>query len=241
MCCMAICKRCGTEFDEIKTECPTCSKELPKSRIFRELADDMESFSAKQRWQFWWEIASLLLFSSAVVAVVVNLLVSRRFSWSAYPLITCAGLWVLTTLISFYHSYPSMLFFGGCIDILLLLLGIDGVNGTLTWLLPLGLPIVLGFFAVFGILLALRRLFKRKGLNIPAVVLLLSGIYCIAVEIFVDIYLSQKVLLGWSALAFVSVLPVVVILLFLHFKLRRYMDLRRHLARTKTPPPYSTQ
>ena len=238
---MVICKRCGTEVDDFEIKCPTCGNELPRSQIFRELAGEMDSLSVKQKWQFWWEVVSLLLFSSAMVVILVNLLISRRLSWSIYPLITCGGLWILTTLISYYHSHPFMLWIGCSADILLLLLGIDGVNGRLTWLVPLGLPITLVFFAMFGILLAFRRLFRRKGLNIPAVVLLLSGIYCIAVEICVDLHLYQKIVLGWSALAFVSVSPVVAILLFLHFKLRRYMDLRRHLARTKTPPSDTTE
>lgn len=202
-----------------------------KSHMFGDLADEMEALSQKKRWQIWWEIISLLLFSSAVVVVLVNLLVSSKLSWSAYPLITCAGLWILTTLICFYHRHPFMLLIGSSIDTILLLLAIDGIDGRLTWLLPLGIPIAVGFFVMMALVISMGLLLKRRGLNIIALGLFCASLYCIEIEIAVDFHHFGLVKVGWSALAFVSITPVVALLLFLHFRLRKYLDFRRNIQR----------
>ena len=229
---MPICKRCGTAFRDSEKICPACGDQRVRPSVLADIADEFESFSIRRRWQFWWEIISLLLFSSVVVVILVNLSISRRLSWSIYPLIICGGLWILTTLIAFYNRYPLMLLLGGCIDILLLLLGIDGTNGEIEWLLPLGFPITLGVFVIGGILVAVFRVVARRGLNIVAFVLLAGAVYCVGLEMTLDLYVSQKIALSWSSFVLVSVAPVVAILLLLHIWLRRYMSFRKSLRRS---------
>ena len=79
---------------------------------------------------------------------------------------------------------------------------------------------------LFVDLISNRRI-GRRGLNIPAFILLGIGIFTMGIEWTVDWYLFRAVSLSWSGLALVSVCPVAIILLFVHYRLRKYVDLKR--------------
>jgi hypothetical protein len=48
----------------------------------------------------------------------------------------------------------------------------------------------------------------------------LSG-FCIVAEVFIDKYLSDVVDIRWSAIVAVSVLPIALVLLFVHYRMKK--------------------
>ena len=235
---MAICERCGVEIDDSAVMCPLCGTELsggggksktePVNRqIMPEFVDEIRPLNVKQRARLAWEISTLMFLSAVIVVLFVDLISNRRISWSVYPIIATGFAWALSSLASFFYRYPVVLFIGAYIDALALLLLLDIASAELFWFVQLGLPITTCLFLILGILFIIGPRIGRRGLNIPAFILLGIGIFTMGIEWTVDWYLFRAVSLSWSGLVLVSVCPVAIILLFVHYRLRKYVDLKR--------------
>jgi len=107
------------------------------------------------------------------------------------------------------------------ITILVSLFLIDLITGGHQWFFKVGLPITIAVFIGTGLISILYRDAHLKGLNIIAAALFtLSGL-CILTEIILDAYLLNSVVLRWSLITAVSVLPVALILIFYHYRLKK--------------------
>jgi len=233
---MAICEKCGVEVSGSAGKCPLCGLRLPGDReesepanvqIMPELTDQIRPLSAAQRARLVWEIATLMFFSAVIVVLFVDFISNRRVTWSSSPIIAPGSMWVLASLISFFYRHPLVLFFGSYLDTLVFLGLIDIVSRRLPWFFQLGLPISTCFFVLLGVLCFTGLRMKPRGLNIPAFVLLACGVFTVGIEATLDWYLYKAVALSWSGLVLVSVGPVALILLFIHYRLRKYVDLKR--------------
>jgi hypothetical protein len=217
-------------------KCPLCGLELAgepveteqvNMQIMPEFADEIRPLNAKQRKRLVWEISSLMFLSALVVVLFVDFIGNRRITWSVYPIIATGSAWILASLISFFHKRPLVLFLGTYVDTLAFLLLIDIASRRLPWFLQLGLPIASCFFLLMGILFLIIPRMRRRGLNIPGFILFGIGLFIVGIEATLDWYLYHAIFLSWSALVLVSVSPVAGILLFVHYRLRKYVDLKR--------------
>ena len=231
---MAICERCGVEIDDSATKCPLCGLSLGEKPdeehvklILPEFADEIRPLTKKQRARLAWEISSLMFLSAVVVVLVVDFIMNRRITWSLYPIIATGSVWILSSIIIFFHRRPLVLFLGFYVDTLLFLLLIDIVSARLPWFIQLGLPISSCLFALSGVICFITVRSNRRGLNIPAYVLFGIGLFTVGIELTLGWYLFHAARLSWSALVLVSVSPVAGILLFVHHRLRKYVDLKR--------------
>ena len=235
---MAICERCGVEIDDSAINCPLCGTKLSghggkgevepvNLKILPGFVDEIKPLNVKQRARLAWEISTLMFLSAVIVVLFVDLISNRRITWSVYPIIATGFAWVLSSLGSFFYRYPIVLFLGAYIDVLALLLLVDIASARLFWFVTLGLPITTFLFLTVGVLMIIGPRIDRRGLNIPAFILLGIGIFTMGIEWTVDWYLSHTVSLSWSGLILVSVSPVAIILLFIHYRLRKYVDLKR--------------
>ena len=233
---MAICETCGVEVDDSAVKCPLCDGQLKGGggrnepgnvQLMPEFAEEIRPLSTIQRARLVWEISSLMFLSAVVVVVFFDFIINRRLSWSVYPIIVTGSAWILSSLISFFHRRPLVLFFGAYADSLILLFLIDIASQRLPWFVQLGLPISSCFFLLLGVLCFVGSRISRRGLNIPAFALFATGLFIVGIEATLDWYLFRSITLSWSALVLVSVGPVAGILLFVHYRLPKYVDLKR--------------
>jgi|SaaInl7_200m_RNA_FD_contig_21_1252271_length_959_multi_5_in_0_out_0_2 hypothetical protein len=235
---MVVCDRCGVEVDESASLCPLCGSGLegtaPETladqanrQILSEFADEIKPLSTKQRARLTWEISTAMLFSAVAVVLFVDFLANRRITWSVYPIIVTGSVWVLAGLVSFLYKHPVLVFFGSFLDVLAMEFLVDIASQRLPWFIQLGLPITACLYLILGILGLISPRINRRGLNIPAFFLIGMGIFIMGIEATIDWYLWKHVVLSWSALAAISVSPVAVILIFVHYRLRKYVDLKR--------------
>ena len=235
---MALWKWCGVEIDDSAETCPLCGRGLNAGdvlgenepvnlQIMPEFVDEIRPLSVKQRTRLVWEISTLMFISAVIVVLFVDLISNRRITWSVYPIIATGFAWVLSSLTSFFYKHPIVLFLGAYIDALALLLLIDIASGGPLWFILVGLPITSSLFLVLGILGIIAPRIERRGLNIPAFILLGIGVFTMGIEVTIDWYLFHIFSLSWSGLVLVSVSPVAIILLFIHYRLRKYVDLKR--------------
>jgi hypothetical protein len=89
------------------------------------------------------------------------------------------------------------------------------------WFYMLGLPITIAFFLFMSITFILWHVAHFRGFNILAFAFIALSGFCIVTELFINKYLLGKVSVRWSAIVAVSILPIVLVLLFIHYRMKK--------------------
>jgi len=85
----------------------------------------------------------------------------------------------------------------------------------------IGMPVTLAAFVAAAAVMTLYRTANFRGLNIIAAALLIVAGFCIIIEMSLDNYIEGNVDLRWSLITAVSILPVSLILVFYHYRLKK--------------------
>ena len=235
---MVNCKNCGVELDEHMNFCPVCGVPVLKednekrSRLIREkqvgsrkLKSEIDLLNRKQKRKLVWEVSSIILASGIVAAMLLNFLIDNSFSWSLYVLTGAVTLFLYVTVYSFSKNEILIL-----LEVLIIsalsLIALDLINQSINWSYQLGIPLLLaGWFVLFLMNVALRHI-REKGFNLIAYIFLASAILSMVVEGIISIY-KNSFQLSWSLIVFFSTLPIAIILIYIHYKLRKGTDLRK--------------
>jgi len=231
---MAYCPNCGVELSPEASSCPLCgaptSDRLPANPQHTDhLIDpeDREKLTSNERKTIAWEVVSVSLFICSVVVVAVNLLANRVISWSLYPLLSLALLWVFITSPLILYRKPALAVLTPALAIPAFLIGIDLVDGVFHWSLSLALPIALiAELSVAAAAFVSSRV-KRRGINIVAFVLLAAAVLCIGVESTIALYLFKAISLRWSVIVALALVPVAGFLIYLHYRIVKKSNLRK--------------
>jgi hypothetical protein len=70
-------------------------------------------------------------------------------------------------------------------------------------------------------MIILWRVAHLKGFNILAFAFVILSGFCIVSEVFIDKYLYDTVEIRWSAIVAVSILPIALVLLFVHYRMKK--------------------
>lgn len=220
---MIICDNCGVELDDDLKICPLCEKDplAATTGMTLNYPSGIIQLHRHEIRRSLWEMAGIIAFCGIGICTIVDLVTNRKPSWSLFSDVSIITAWIILTL--FLHAYrrPLVIIPGLLIAILASLFTFDLLLEGRTWFLPIALPLTLTVFAVTGIILVLYRAAHLKGLNILALsFLVLSGL-CIITEILLDKFANGFVELQWSLIVAISTLPVSLLLLFYHYRLKR--------------------
>jgi hypothetical protein len=242
---MPYCPDCGVEIGQAK-RCPLCGAENPRfahaststeTQISRPEcgehtspfieADMDESLTRAEKKKAAWEILSVVLGITSVTVVLINFLVVRRISWSLYPLASFMFIWALATAFLILSQKPRLqiLLIALAPPAFLLVLGF--IIGKDAWAWRLALPICLLAEGIAAIISLLARNTRRKGLNILAFVFSGSAIFCLGIELFIDIFIGNPMRLSWSIVTALALLPIAIFLLYIHHRVAKSTNLRR--------------
>lgn len=232
---MPYCSRCGVEVDNHVENCPLCNTPIQhfeegaaaESRYPSDTAESKPRMTDRVRRRILWEVLTLLYAIAVIVVVGSDLRVDAAMDWSLYPTISIVLVWIYTTLLIFFRHHPVTIITGVIISTIAYLAAIDLVDGTLDWFFPLGLPIFAFFVTIAGILSGIAVRAKERGLNVVAFVLIGIAVFCLGVDLLVSHYLTGGVHFSWSIVVLLTLVPVSIILLFLHYRLRNRFDLKR--------------
>jgi hypothetical protein len=222
---MSICVNCGVELDEGLLVCPLCGKYPSNIGNEEQSVDNYPSailhLHRKENRKHLWELSGIISFSAIAVCTIVDLLVGKKLGWSLFTDILISGAWLTLTIILFFYNRTftliSLLLFNILIDLFL----IDKITDSKAWFLPLGLPLTFALFVSAGSIAAIYKAARIRGLNIIAMALIVVSVYCIILEMSVDIFLRGIVELRWSLIAAISILPGSLVLFHYHYRLRR--------------------
>jgi phosphatidylserine synthase len=91
----------------------------------------------------------------------------------------------------------------------------------INWFYGIGLPVTIALSVSVSIIVVLWKEAHFKGFNILAFAFLVLSGFCIVSEVFIDRWLSGRAEIRWSAIVAVSILPIALVLLFVHYRMKR--------------------
>ncbi|TWI82526.1 DUF6320 domain-containing protein [Chitinophaga japonensis] len=230
---MNICNNCGVELEDDMQYCPLCGEpvagvgnEKRPAIPEREIFDYPGKMTPPQK-KFTWEIISIILLSGTVATSIIDFIITRGVSWSEYPVAISVTIFFYISLFAFWEQRTVMQMAGGLILSACFLVGIDALTGGIGWSVQLGIPLLFAANVVVAGLLAVIRRSKHKGINLIAWAFLAAALLCIGIEGILSFAATGAFHFGWSIIAAGCVVPVVLALLFVHFRLRKGRSLQK--------------
>ncbi len=235
---MPYCARCGVEVDRGVEACPLCEAPIPvfddlpaegpraESRYPPVEVEPPRPNGRRLRLSIWATLSAIFIISLLVVLTVNLVWTGGAITWSGYALGSIGLAWALATFVLVIFrppwlvvlcSYPAVAVFLALIDIL---------DGSLSWFLPVALPVATGTFLSFEISTILWSVWRDRGANQLAILLLLLGPCCLGIDWVASAYLERP---GptWSYVVLGVLVPLAGFLFIYHYVLRRVLNLER--------------
>jgi hypothetical protein len=231
---MIICKNCGVELEADMVSCPLCGwSAMVNDKNQERTASYLQqpSFTRRQMTQperkFTWEIISLILLSAIVATFIIDFIINKNITWSEYPAAISLGIFAYVSLFAFLRLRAVAQITIGFVLSAICMLALDALTDSISWALQLGIPLLLtGNLVAIG-LLAIIRLSKYKGINLLAWGFLGGALLCMGIEGVLSYYQTGAVQLTWSIIVGGCIVPVILVLLFVHFRLKKGRSLKK--------------
>jgi hypothetical protein len=221
------CTKCGVELDEGFTSCPLCGfasemtenhKGITQSEHY---PSDIILLYKKENRTHIWELSGVITFSGIAVCTIVDLVTHKSLSWSQYADTSILASWICLTLILLTFRKYFIIIPGLLLTILTTLFLFNLFSPPVNWFYGIGLPVTIALFAAVSIIVVLWKVAHFKGFNILAFAFIVLSGFCVVSEFFIDKYISDKADIQWSAIVAVSILPISLVLLFVHYRMKR--------------------
>jgi len=225
------CKKCGVELEDNVLNCPLCgtpvagdgdnaNKKNPNINEpygFQELQKPMNEPQKK----FTWEIVSIILLSATIGAVSINLIIENQISWSEYPVAINLVIFSYVSLFAFWKVKTAIRLIGCFFLSSLFLVVLDVLTSGIDWSLTIGIPLLFTGNLVAALLIIVIQISKYKGINLIAYGFVAAAIQSVFIDGILSFFKTKSFHLGWSLIVIACVVPVVLVLLFIHFRLKK--------------------
>lgn len=237
---MKHCPNCGVALDENANFCSLCGEPLLERneanlafietrRQQREdkLLTEYQKLSGFQKRRLFLKISAMILLSGIFITLIIDFVTKGDFTWSRYPVTVGLALLLNITMGTFW--YCREILWGGLsfLSSAVLLVLLDIYSGNSGWGMQLGIPLLFAAYVTVFILIRLIRLTSQKGLNVIAYALLTTGILSVCTDGIINLYKTDLVNFGWSLIVMASAIIVSMLLLYVHFRLKKVTDLKR--------------
>lgn len=237
---MVKCPNCGVEAEENANFCSLCGEPLiensadneafiqsGKLRREEKLLTDYQQLTSFQKRKIFWQISGLILVAGIIITLLIDFVGNRNITWSKYPATISLVLLINFTLNTFLRNKITLMVVLSFLSVTGLFILFDVYAGGTEWEIKLGIPILLAAYLTVFILIFLVRKTKQKGLNIIAYSMIAAGLFSIYTEGMISVYFRNAVYIGWSLIVMVSVALISMLLLFIHYRLKKATDLKR--------------
>lgn len=237
---MIQCPGCGVELEENANFCSLCGEPLAdkssddpayvrsgKARKEEKLLTDYRKLTGFQKRKIFWKISGIILASGIVSTLLIDFFVNQSISWSRFPATIGLVLYINFTLNTFLRKKIILMLLLSFLSVSGLFMLFDFYAGGAGEKIKLGIPaIVAGYIVVLALVFVIRNS-RQKGLNVIAYSLLAAGLLCGCVDALITIYNRNRLGIDWSLVVMFSVLFVSLLLLYIHYQLRKATDLKR--------------
>lgn len=232
---MSYCVNCGVELQKSEPRCPLCGtevihpNELKEEKPLRPYPSHVEHLDKSVDRRYIASFISLLMLIPLFTVMLANIFVNKQLTWSYFVL---GGELVLFTvfLLPMIARMPKILYVvidAISVGILLLLIQVME-QGNWDWLLLLGLPIT-GLTALmcwfFSIMAAPK--FRLPILVRFSLALVCLGLFVVAIEFFILLYINQINWPSWSLYVLFPCLVLASSLLILNRRARVKEEIRK--------------
>jgi hypothetical protein len=228
-----ICPNCGVELDRGIETCPLCggineSVEPSRKKDEAFYPSEILKLNSRQRARIAWELSGIIAASGMLVSLIVDLVIKKGLDWSLYSVTIIAGIWIFITLFIFARNRLWILLPGLTMATLGIQALIDLFSPPIVWFIHLSLPFTVSLFILVAIVIFLTKKALYKGFNILALAFLALSAQLIVIETFTDLFLNRKVEIEWSAITASAIVPFSSILIFIHYRLKRGLNLKSY-------------
>ncbi|MGC9352503.1 MAG: DUF6320 domain-containing protein [Mariniphaga sp.] len=237
---MKRCPNCGVESEENANFCALCGEPLLENTAYHEvfiksgklrreekLLTDYQKLTGFQKRKIFWQISGLIFISGIIITLLIDFIGNRSITWSKYPATISLVLFLNFTLNTFLRKRITLMVALSFLSVTALFILFDIYAGDTGWEIKLGIPTLLVAYITVLILIFLIRRAKQKGLNVIAYSMIAAGVLCVCIEGMISIYFRSSVYFGWSLIVMVSVVPISMLLLYMHYRLKKATDLKR--------------
>jgi len=228
-----ICKNCGVELEDDMMACPLCREPVNgNAPVNTQVPYGTQTFQgygemSKPQKKFTWEIISIILLSAAIATFVVNFIINRRVTWSEYPVAICLTIFCYVSLFAFWDRTTLVDMAGGFILSSLCLIVLDLFTAGIQWSIKLAVPLLFVGNIIAAVLIAVIRQSRYKGINLIAYGFLAAAILCIFIDGSLSSFEGGSFQIKWSVIVVACTIPVVGVLPFVHFRLKKGRSLER--------------
>jgi len=225
---MPYCPRCGVEVENKRTTCPLCTTPIPQlSGLIQE--DDLleapeerekkkRKLLSKTKRRITIEILATFFIPIVVLVFTIDLVVFRRITWSVYPALSLMTIFLVSVLPLILYRKPLILLFSYFLTFSGVVYISEKISGY-SWFWTFGLPIVTMIMLCIALIVFLSIHSKRRGFNIPAYIFMGISLLVMGIEGILRLNGVSGGQLGWSLIVGMSVLPLIVFFLFVHYRL----------------------
>lgn len=237
---MIQCPNCGVELGENANFCSLCGEPLPdritdnpafiksgKLRKEEKLLTEYQKLTGIQKRKIFWTISGIILISGIVITVLIDFVKNQEIGWSKYPATVSFILYVNITLNTFLQKKIIPMLSVSFLSVLVLFILLDFYAGETGWEIRLGVPVLLAAYVIIFAFILIVRNSRQKGLNVIAYSLIAAGVICGCIDMTVTLFSRNLLRMGWSLIVMVAVLFISMLLLYIHYRLKKVTDLQR--------------
>lgn len=226
---MAYCPSCGVEVTTNK--CPLCSykiKQSLKEKSIKEAVTPKKNrikLTKKEKMVIYdvstWFFAILV----SSICITSDLLFDSKISWSIIPLLPITAFAVITTISINVKGFLKVISI--FLVVILLLFALDFIIPGSNSSIGISVPTVVVSSLLALIVVILFKRSKRRGANIAGYIILAITLILICIEITIDFSLGLEIKLSWSLITTVTLIPISLFLLYIHYSLSKRIDLNK--------------
>lgn len=231
------CKICGVELEDDMLHCPLCgypvnnageAGDLTRVAVTRSsyATGGTNTMSQPDKKRVW-EIISITLLAATVATFLIDFILNKRITWSEYPVAICLIIFSYISLLAFVRRSLLFEIAGGFIISSILLSILDALTQGISWAFRLGIPLLFSVnFIVVAFIGTIRRT-KHKGINLIGWGFIAAGILCMCTEAILSFFTTGALRLQWSVIVICCIVPVAIVLFYMHARLKKGRDLER--------------
>lgn len=229
---MITCNNCGIEMEPGFDECPLChhktGEPVKPPEVRKGVYPNLDHpLTFKERAHLIWELSGILLFSSLLTVLIIDLMINKKPAWSLYAILGIISTFIYITLLVFLARKTFLFLAGLLVTTMLFLAGLDLLDPGADWFILPALPLVFFFIVLLALVMLFIRKTSHRGLNVIAMVSLAIGLYVMCVEFSIGWTLGDPWPLSWSVIVAASIVPFALFLFYFHYRLKRGTSLRK--------------
>lgn len=226
------CKNCGVELESDMQVCPLCGTPVNDRQDVADSVYDKPGSYLKRplnrtQRKFTWEIISIILGSGIVAAFIVDFIISGSITWSEYTTATGFVIFCYVSVFAFWRKNILVEIACGFLLSAICFLILDMITGGIDWAIRLAIPLLLSVNVIGVIYMQIVRSTSNKGINLIALAFLGAALICLCTEGIISFFTKGIWRLNWSVIVSACVAPVAIVLLFIHFRLKKGQHLKR--------------